>query len=34
MMDDEIVKSRKWVDRETFVDLSELASHLGYKRVG
>jgi chromate transporter len=46
MMDDEIVKRRKWVSRETFMDLlgasnlipgpnsTELAIHLGYKRAG
>jgi chromate transporter len=46
MMDDEIVKHRKWVTRETFMDLlgasnlipgpnsTELAIHLGYKRAG
>jgi chromate transporter len=46
MMDDEIVKRRKWVTRETFMDLlgasnlipgpnsTELAIHLGYKRAG
>jgi chromate transporter len=46
MMDDEIVKRRKWVSREIFMDLlgasnlipgpnsTELAIHLGYKRAG
>jgi chromate transporter len=46
MMDDEIVKRRKWVPREIFMDLlgasnlipgpnsTELAIHLGYKRAG
>jgi chromate transporter len=46
MMDDEIVKHRNWVTRETFMDLlgasnlipgpnsTELAIHLGYKRAG
>jgi chromate transporter len=46
MMNDELVEKRKWVDRETFLDLlgaanlipgpnsTELAIHLGYKRAG
>lgn len=46
MMDDEIVKKRKWLDKEKFLDLlgatnlipgpnsTELAIHLGYERGG
>jgi chromate transporter len=46
MMDEEIVRRRKWVSQETFLDLlgasniipgpnsTELAIHLGYKRAG
>lgn len=46
MMDEEIVKKRKWLDRENFLDLygatnlipgpnsTELAIHLGYERGG
>ncbi|HLN62923.1 MAG TPA: chromate transporter, partial [Symbiobacteriaceae bacterium] len=46
MMDEELVRRRKWVDRETFLDLlgatnlipgpnsTEMAIHLGYLRAG
>jgi chromate transporter len=46
MMDEELVKRRQWVDRQTFVDLlgatnlipgpnsTEMAMHLGYVRAG